>query len=69
MIPLYEHPLSPYAQKVKIALREKGIPFETLMPGGRHRLRGDGTFRTPEPRLLVGGAADVYRRRHAAMRP
>lgn len=35
MITLYEHPLSPYAQKVKIALREKGIPFETLMPGGK----------------------------------
>ena len=27
MITLYEHPLSPYAQKVKIALREKGVPF------------------------------------------
>jgi len=25
---LYEHPLLSYAQKVKIALREKGVPFE-----------------------------------------
>src|ERR1044072_8844214 len=29
---IYEHPLSPYVQKVKIALGEKGIPFETRMP-------------------------------------
>jgi len=27
---LFEHPLSPYAQKVKILLYEKGIPFERI---------------------------------------
>ena len=27
---LFEHPLSPYARKVKIALYEKGIPFERV---------------------------------------
>jgi glutathione S-transferase len=27
---LFEHPLSPYARKVKIALYEKGIPFERI---------------------------------------
>lgn len=32
MLKLYEHPLSPYAQKVKIALYEKGIPFEAVVP-------------------------------------
>lgn len=32
MLKLYEHPLSPYAQKVKIALHEKGVPFETAIP-------------------------------------
>ena len=32
MVLLYEHPLSPYAQKVKIALAEKGIPFEARLP-------------------------------------
>ncbi len=32
MIILYEHPLSPYAQKCKIALAEKGIDFETRLP-------------------------------------
>ncbi|MEO8299127.1 MAG: glutathione S-transferase family protein [Burkholderiales bacterium] len=31
---LYEHPLSPYAQKVRIALREKGLPFEARQPPG-----------------------------------
>jgi hypothetical protein len=25
---VYEHPLSSYAQKVKIALREKGVAFD-----------------------------------------
>ncbi len=28
MIRLYEHPFSPYAAKVKISLREKGVAFE-----------------------------------------
>ena len=32
MVVLYEHPLSPYAQKVKIALGEKGISFESRLP-------------------------------------
>lgn len=34
MIVLWEHPLSPYAQKVKIALREKGVAFEAKTPMG-----------------------------------
>ncbi len=29
---LYEHPFSPFAQKIKIALREKAIPFEAVTP-------------------------------------
>jgi glutathione S-transferase len=32
MIILYEHPLSPYAQKCKIALAEKGIAFDARIP-------------------------------------
>jgi glutathione S-transferase len=32
MLKLYEHPFSPYVQKVKIALYEKNIPFETEIP-------------------------------------
>jgi hypothetical protein len=34
MLKLYDHPFSPYAQKVKISLREKDVPFEALMPEG-----------------------------------
>lgn len=30
---LYEHPLSSYAQKIKIALREKGVEFSCQLPG------------------------------------
>lgn len=32
MITLYEHPLSPYAQKCKIALSEKGLAFDAVVP-------------------------------------
>src|SRR6188508_1535164 len=34
MLTLWEHPLSPYAQKNKIAMREKGISFEARTPMG-----------------------------------
>ena len=42
MLIVYEHPLSPYAQKVKISLREKGIEFEARLPAGI------GTGSTPD---------------------
>ncbi len=34
---LFEHPLSPYARKVKIGLYEKGLPFERVFvdPGSK----------------------------------
>ncbi len=32
MIKVFDHPLSPFAQKVKIALREKGVDFELVQP-------------------------------------
>ena len=35
---LYEHPLSSYAQKVKIALREKGLAFEIGRASCRERV-------------------------------
>jgi glutathione S-transferase/RNA polymerase-associated protein len=62
---LYEHPLSPYAQKVKIALREKNVPFEARLP----RAIGTGSSRDEEfvrehPRLevplLVDGDARIF---------
>ena len=37
---LFEHPLSPYAQKCKIALREKNVPFEARLPAGIGARRG-----------------------------
>jgi glutathione S-transferase/RNA polymerase-associated protein len=50
MTTLYEHPLSPYAQKVKIALREKGVKFDLQMP---NLLGGDEEFARVSPRREV----------------
>lgn len=59
MILLYEHPLSPYAQKVKIALAEKGIPFTTKLPEafGSGAVRDEG-FKRDNPRHEVPVMAD-----------
>src|SRR5579864_9354927 len=58
---LYEHPLSPYAQKVKIALREKGIAFEAKLPDGIGAGGAAGEFAEASPRgevpALIDGAA------------
>jgi len=56
MIKLFEHPLSPYAQKVKLALIEKGIPFEAVMPDLLSG--GDAAFRAASPRLEVPALVD-----------
>src|SRR5436309_15298533 len=56
MVLLYEHPLSPYAQKVKIALAEKGVAFECRLPdfmSGR-----DDAFAAASPRLEVPALVD-----------
>jgi glutathione S-transferase/RNA polymerase-associated protein len=47
---VYEHPLSPYAQKVKIALAEKGVPFEALMPADIGSGSVAGEFAAASPR-------------------
>jgi glutathione S-transferase/RNA polymerase-associated protein len=61
MLRLYEHPLSPYAQKAKLALIEKGIAFETQIPDF---LAGDPTFAAASPRrevpTLVDGETSVF---------
>lgn len=62
MIIIYEHPLSPYAQKVKIALAEKGVEFESRVPD---LLSGvDEAFRRASPRgevpVLVDGETAVF---------
>ena len=50
---LWEHPLSPYAQKVKMALREKGVPFDVKMPTGIGAGSTDDTFAAASPRREV----------------
>lgn len=64
MIVLYEHPLSPYAQKVKIALREKGIEFETLTPELSGGAFGGNEFRKANPRAemptLIDGDTKIF---------
>lgn len=50
---LYESPLSSYAQKVKIALREKGIAFETRAPDGLGTGQAGGVFADANPRTEV----------------
>jgi glutathione S-transferase len=48
-------PLSPYAQKVKMALLEKGVPFETRIPDMN---APDPEFRRLSPRLEVPALID-----------
>ena len=55
MTTLYEHPLSPYAQKVKIALLEKGVKFDLQMP---NLLGGDDEFARVSPRREVPALVD-----------
>ena len=62
---LYEHPLSPYAQKCKIALREKGVPFEARLPVGLGAGAGfERAFLEASPRgevpALVDGEARIF---------
>ena len=56
MIRVYEHPLSPYAQKVKIALYEKGIAFETTVP---NIFGEDAEFDRANPRREVPALDDA----------
>ena len=42
LLKLIDHPVSPYAQKIRILLREKGLPFECVTPSfaeGGERMR------------------------------
>jgi glutathione S-transferase len=58
MIRLYDHPLSPYAQKVKIALREKGLAFQAELPGGLGAGGAAGEFVQASPRAEVPALVD-----------
>ncbi len=61
---VYEHPLSLYAQKVKIALAEKGVPFEALMPADIGSGSVAGEFAAASPRgevpVLVDGEVRLF---------
>ncbi len=64
MITLYEHPLSSYAMKVKIALAEKGIEFEAIVPVGMMDGKTEGAFVQASPRAeipaLIDGDTKVF---------
>ena len=58
MLRLYDHPFSPYAQKVKIALREKGQAFEAPLPQGIGVGGALGEFIDANPRAEVPALID-----------
>lgn len=64
MLTLYEHPLSPYAQKVKIALREKSLPFEVKTPDAIGSGQSGGEFLAANPRgevpALIDGDVSIF---------
>jgi glutathione S-transferase len=53
---LYEHPFSPYVQKVKIALYEKSVPFELEIPNAFSGAATD--YGSTNPRLEVPSLVD-----------
>jgi len=61
---LYEAPGSPYAQKIKIALREKSVPFDVEWPDSLGTGRTDGPFGLANPRtqvpMLVDGETRIF---------
>ncbi len=62
---LYDHPLSSYAQKVKIALREKGVAFRLTLPDDFGTGRRDTGFASANPRgevpvLLPDGEPPIF---------
>jgi glutathione S-transferase len=61
---LYEHPLSSYAQKVKIALREKGLAFDLETPRVLGSGNSAGPFAAASLRLevpaLIDGDARIF---------
>ncbi|XOV82313.1 MAG: glutathione S-transferase family protein [bacterium] len=64
MVIVYDHPLSPYGQKVKIALLEKGVPFQAVMPDAIGSGSTAGEFAQASPRgevpALIDGDVAVF---------
>lgn len=61
---VYDHPLSPYGQKVKIALLEKGVAFESKLPVAIGSGSSEASFQQANPRgevpALIDGDVAVY---------
>jgi glutathione S-transferase/RNA polymerase-associated protein len=61
---VYDHPLSPYGQKVKIALLEKGVAFDAPLPNDIGSGATSGAFARVSPRgevpALVDGDVAVF---------
>jgi glutathione S-transferase/RNA polymerase-associated protein len=61
---VYDHPLSPYGQKVKIALLEKGVDFQAPLPSTIGSGETSADFLRVSPRgevpALVDGAVAVF---------
>jgi len=64
MLTLYEHPLSAYAMKAKIALLEKGLEFQAIVPEGMATGTTGGAFVEASPRAeipaLIDGDVKVF---------
>ncbi len=64
MLKLYEHPLSAYAMKVKMALYAKGLDFEASVPEGLSLGKTAGEFVEANPRAevptLIDGDFQVF---------
>ncbi|MFQ5699482.1 MAG: glutathione S-transferase family protein [Myxococcota bacterium] len=58
-VTVFDHPLSPYAQKVKIALREKGVDFEARLPDAIGSGTATGEFASASPRGEVPALVDA----------
>ena len=61
---LYEHPLSSYANKVKLPQREKGLDLEADTPPALGSGKADGRFAAASPRnevpALIDGEVEVF---------
>jgi glutathione S-transferase len=64
VLTLYEHPLSAYAMKVKMALLEKGLEFQAMVPEGMATGTTGGAFVEASPRAeipaLIDGDVKVF---------
>ena len=58
MLTLYEHPLSAYAMKVKMALLEKNLEFKAMIPEGMADGTTGGDFVEASPRAEIPALID-----------